>query len=96
MPETRIFAETPATVTVGLVDGQSKTGTVSAVEDATPLGELQINDDGLRRAIQTGRPAADLRALSIEGRMRTLLQDGIRKCLEGLTDLRQVRAVCSR
>jgi len=28
--------------------------------------------------------------------MRTLLQDGITKALQGLTDLRQVQAVCNQ
>jgi hypothetical protein len=28
--------------------------------------------------------------------MTTLLQDGVVKCIDGLTDLKQVLAVCSR
>ena len=60
------------------------------------IHELMINDDAISRATQTGVPAAELRQLAIEGGMRTLLQDGVRKCLEGHTDMRQVLAVCSR
>jgi len=38
----------------------------------------------------------EIRELSIEGGMRTLLQDGISKVVSGDTDLKQVFAVCSR
>jgi type II secretory ATPase GspE/PulE/Tfp pilus assembly ATPase PilB-like protein len=38
----------------------------------------------------------EVRALAVEGGMTTLLQDGILKCLQGHTDVRQVLAVCSR
>ena len=38
----------------------------------------------------------DIRKAAIEGGMTTLLQDGIEKHLEGLTDMKQVLAVCSR
>jgi len=38
----------------------------------------------------------EVRELAVAGGMRTLLQDGIEKCLAGRTDMRQVLAVCSR
>ena len=40
-------------------------------------------------------PASELRAAAMHDGMRTLKQDGIEKCLAGLTDLREVRATAS-
>jgi type II secretory ATPase GspE/PulE/Tfp pilus assembly ATPase PilB-like protein len=60
------------------------------------IHELLVNDDDLRLAIQRKAPGVEIRTLSIASGMRTLLQDGIEKCLSGHTDLRQVMAVCSR
>jgi type II secretory ATPase GspE/PulE/Tfp pilus assembly ATPase PilB-like protein len=60
------------------------------------LHELLVVDDGIRAAVQRRAPASEIRALAMQGGMRTLLQDGIEKTLAGLTDLRQVLAVCSR
>jgi len=60
------------------------------------LHEVLVNNDGLRLAIQRKAPVAEVRAMAMASGMRTLLQDGIEKCLLGLTDLRQVLAVCSR
>lgn len=60
------------------------------------LHELLVNDDRLRLAIQRKSSVDEIRNLASSGGMRTLLQDGIEKCLAGLTDLRQVLAVCSR
>ena len=60
------------------------------------LHEILVNDDGLRLAIQKKAPISQIRELAMAGGMRTLLQDGIAKCLAGQTDLHQVLAVCSR
>lgn len=60
------------------------------------IHELLVNDDDLRLAIQRKAPGGEIRALATANGMRTLLQDGIEKCLSGHTDLRQVMAVCSR
>jgi type II secretory ATPase GspE/PulE/Tfp pilus assembly ATPase PilB-like protein len=60
------------------------------------LHELLVNDDSLRLAIQRKSPVDEIRRMAVAGGMRTLLQDGIEKCLQGLTDMRQVLAVCSR
>jgi type II secretory ATPase GspE/PulE/Tfp pilus assembly ATPase PilB-like protein len=60
------------------------------------IHELLVNDDPLRLAIQRKAPVGEIRAMAVASGMRTLLQDGIEKCLAGLTDLRQVLAVCSR
>lgn len=69
-------------VTVGLVDGRTHVGTVS--------------DPDIRRMIGRKSPVEELRAHAVGHGMRTLLQDGVEKCLTGATDLKQVLAVCSR
>tara|TARA_B100000686_G_scaffold341512_1_gene419002 strand:- start:1945 stop:3708 length:1764 start_codon:yes stop_codon:yes gene_type:complete len=61
-----------------------------------PLHELLVNNDEIREAIQKKATTAELRLLAEKNGMRTLLQDGVAKCLQGLTDLKQVLAVCSR
>jgi type II secretory ATPase GspE/PulE/Tfp pilus assembly ATPase PilB-like protein len=60
------------------------------------IHELLVTDPALKRAIQKRAPVEDIRSLCVEGGMTTLLQDGIQKVLAGLTDLKQVHAVCSR
>lgn len=60
------------------------------------IHELLVNSDAIREQIQRRAPVAEIRELSMAGGMTTLLQDGIAKCLQGHTDLRQVLAVCSR
>jgi type II secretory ATPase GspE/PulE/Tfp pilus assembly ATPase PilB-like protein len=60
------------------------------------IHELLVTDDGLKRAIQRKASVSDIREMALQGGMRTLLQDGIEKVLEGHTDLTQVLAVCSR
>jgi type II secretory ATPase GspE/PulE/Tfp pilus assembly ATPase PilB-like protein len=58
--------------------------------------ELLVADDDVRKAITRRGSVSELRALAVQGGMTTLLQDGIKKVLLGLTDLKQVLAVCSR
>ncbi len=60
------------------------------------IHELLVGTDPVKAAIQQGEPTDTICDAAIADGMRTLLQDGIRKCLEGLTDLRQVLAVCSK
>jgi type II secretory ATPase GspE/PulE/Tfp pilus assembly ATPase PilB-like protein len=60
------------------------------------LHELLVTSDPVKRGIQHKVSAEELRRLAIEGGMTTLLQDGIEKVLAGLTDVKQVLAVCSR
>lgn len=60
------------------------------------LHELLVSDDAIKIAIQQKQSAEKLRGLSVANGMTTLLQDGIEKVLAGLTDLKQVLAVCSR
>ena len=60
------------------------------------LHELLINNETIREAIQQQSGTVQLREHSVLGGMTTLLQDGVVKCINGLTDLKQVLAVCSR
>jgi len=58
------------------------------------LHELLVADDTLKRLIQERARVAELFAAAVETGMRTLKMDGMEKVLMGLTDLKQVRAVC--
>jgi type II secretory ATPase GspE/PulE/Tfp pilus assembly ATPase PilB-like protein len=60
------------------------------------LFELLVGTPEIKRLIQKRAPVEELRDQAIKDGMRTLMQDGIRKILMGLTDLRQVRSVCMR
>jgi type II secretory ATPase GspE/PulE/Tfp pilus assembly ATPase PilB-like protein/GAF domain-containing protein len=60
------------------------------------LHELLVNNDQLKRLIAHKAPVEEIRNKAIEGGMTTLLQDGIQKAMQGLTDLKQVLAVASR
>ena len=58
------------------------------------LHELLIASDRLKKLIQEHARVADILALSLEEGMRTLKQDGMEKCLAGVTHIKEVRAVC--
>jgi len=58
------------------------------------LHELLVNDKHVKRRIQKSGTVEEIREAAIAGGMRTLTQDGSWKALQGLTDLRQVQAVC--
>ncbi|HEX3594525.1 MAG TPA: GspE/PulE family protein, partial [Polyangiaceae bacterium] len=60
------------------------------------IHELLVATDPVKRAIQKKSPVAEIRQIALEEGMTTLLQDGVQKALAGLTDMRQVFAVCSR
>jgi type II secretory ATPase GspE/PulE/Tfp pilus assembly ATPase PilB-like protein len=60
------------------------------------LHELLTAEDDVKHAVQHKTSAAELRGIAVKNGMRTLLQDGVVKCTQGLTDLSQVLAVCSR
>ncbi|HIM99277.1 MAG TPA: pilus assembly protein PilB [Gammaproteobacteria bacterium] len=60
------------------------------------LHELLVNNDEIRTAIQRKATTGEIRDLAQQAGMQTLLQDGVVKCLQGHTDLKQVLAVCSR
>ena len=58
------------------------------------LHELLIGTDRIKKDIQEHARVANMFATAIEDGMRTLKQDGIEKVLQGITDMKQVRAVC--
>ena len=60
------------------------------------LHELLIGSDAIKRNIQEHARVADTFVTAIGEGMRTLRMDGMEKVLSGLTDLKQVRAVCVR
>jgi type II secretory ATPase GspE/PulE/Tfp pilus assembly ATPase PilB-like protein len=58
------------------------------------LHELLIASDRLKKAIQEHARVAEILAICLEEGMRTLKQDGMEKCLMGVTHMKEVRAVC--
>jgi type II secretory ATPase GspE/PulE/Tfp pilus assembly ATPase PilB-like protein len=60
------------------------------------IHELLVNNEDLRTAIQHKATVDEILKIAQKNGMRTLLQDGIDKCLDGHTTLKQVLAVCIR
>jgi type II secretory ATPase GspE/PulE/Tfp pilus assembly ATPase PilB-like protein len=58
------------------------------------LHELLVANDKLKKLIQEHARVADILAQCLEDGMRTLKQDGMEKCLTGLTHIKEVRSVC--
>ena len=58
------------------------------------LHELMLGTDRLKRLIQEHSRVATMLAAALEDGMLTLKMDGIEKVLSGITDIKQVRAVC--
>ena len=58
------------------------------------LHELLVGSDRVKKLIQEKARVAEVLALALEEGMRTLKMDGIEKILQGITDIKQVRAVC--
>ncbi|HWU84354.1 MAG TPA: ATPase, T2SS/T4P/T4SS family [Rhodocyclaceae bacterium] len=58
------------------------------------LHELMIGTDTIKKLIQEHARVAQLFAQALEDGMLTLKMDGMEKVLQGITDLKQVRAVC--
>ena len=58
------------------------------------IHELLVATDDMKRKIQRREPIEELRKQAMVDGMTTLLQDGIQKVLKGVTDFKQVRAVC--
>jgi type II secretory ATPase GspE/PulE/Tfp pilus assembly ATPase PilB-like protein len=56
--------------------------------------ELLVATDEMKRKIQKREPIEELRKQALRDGMTTLLQDGIQKVIQGITDFKQVRAVC--
>jgi type II secretory ATPase GspE/PulE/Tfp pilus assembly ATPase PilB-like protein len=58
------------------------------------IHELLVGTDEIKRLIQKAAPVEEIRNQAISDGMTTLMQDGVAKVLQGLTDFQQVRAVC--
>ncbi len=58
------------------------------------IHEFIVATDGIKRLIQKHASVEAMRDLAIEEGMTTLLQDGISKSIQGVTDFKQVRRVC--
>ena len=58
------------------------------------LHELLVGTDAIKKHIQEHARVAEIVATALAENMRTLKQDGIEKVLQGITDMKQVRAVC--
>ncbi|MGH7556256.1 MAG: GspE/PulE family protein [Gemmatimonadota bacterium] len=59
----------------------------------TGIFELLLVDEAIRQAIADHAPVDRLRALALEGGMRTLREDGLRKAREGVTTVEEVLRV---
>jgi type II secretory ATPase GspE/PulE/Tfp pilus assembly ATPase PilB-like protein/GAF domain-containing protein len=60
------------------------------------IHELLIGSDQIKRAIQRHASVDELRETAVTDGMTTLLQDGIQKTMQGLTDFTHVRHVCMK
>ena len=58
------------------------------------LHELLIATDPLKKLIAEKSRVAEMLAVALEEGMRTLKQDGMEKCLTGMTNIKEVRSVC--
>jgi len=58
------------------------------------LHELLVGSDPVKKLIQEKARVAEILACGLNEGMRTLKMDGIEKILQGITDIKQVRAVC--
>ncbi|MDF0642714.1 MAG: GspE/PulE family protein [Nitrospira sp.] len=61
-----------------------------------PLHEMFCNSDELKNMIQGRARTSDMQRAAMQAGMTTLMQDGIRKALGGLTTFKQVRAVAMK
>jgi type II secretory ATPase GspE/PulE/Tfp pilus assembly ATPase PilB-like protein len=61
-----------------------------------PLHELLLPSEAMKYLIQTRSQTAQMLALAMKEGMVTLVQDGVRKVLQGVTTYRQVRAVAMK
>ncbi len=73
--------------------GCSKCGN-TGYRGRTGLHEIIVGTVDMQTKIQTRAKMEDLRAQAMKDGMTTLMQDGIRKTLLGMTDFIQVRKVC--
>ncbi|NTV12956.1 MAG: Flp pilus assembly complex ATPase component TadA [Desulfobulbaceae bacterium] len=60
------------------------------------IHELLVTNDNLRSKIESNAPVAEIRYAAMLAGMRTLKQDGIRKVMQGDTDMKQVCAATNK
>ncbi|MDQ7032532.1 MAG: GspE/PulE family protein [Desulfonauticus sp.] len=61
----------------------------------TGIHELLISNERVQELIKTGASTEKIRQVALdELKMTTLKQDGMLKCFQGLTDIKEVRRVC--
>jgi type II secretory ATPase GspE/PulE/Tfp pilus assembly ATPase PilB-like protein len=58
------------------------------------IHELLVASDNVKRLIARKASVEEMRNAAVTEGMSTLLQDGIKKVVEGVTDFEQVRRVC--
>ena len=68
----------------------------SGLKGRVPLHELLVGTDQIKQLIQARARTADLLGAAVGNGMQTLIRDGIRKVVQGLTTYRQVRAVATK
>jgi type II secretory ATPase GspE/PulE/Tfp pilus assembly ATPase PilB-like protein len=56
--------------------------------------ELLVNSPAIKHLVQSRASVTAIQASAFENGMRTLKQDGIEKVLQGLTDIKMIRAAC--
>ncbi|MCB0317161.1 MAG: GspE/PulE family protein [Bdellovibrionales bacterium] len=61
----------------------------------TGIHELLVSSEAIKSLIYKGATAGELRDQAIKDGMRTLMQDGIQKLLQGQTDIDQIRKVAA-
>ena len=68
----------------------------SGFRGRVPLHELLVGTDDIKQLIQAKARTPDMLCAAVRNGMQTLVRDGIRKVLQGLTTYRQVRAVAAK
>jgi type II secretory ATPase GspE/PulE/Tfp pilus assembly ATPase PilB-like protein len=89
----RLYGNDRGQLTFYKVVGCEKCGG-SGFKGRCGLHELLIASDRLKKLIQEHARVAEMLAVCLEEGMRTLKQDGMEKCLMGVTHMKEVRAVC--
>ena len=89
----RLYGNDKGQLTFYKVVGCEKCGG-SGFKGRCGLHELLIATDKLKKLIQEHSRVAEMLAQCLEDGMRTLKQDGMEKCLMGVTHMKEVRAVC--
>jgi type II secretory ATPase GspE/PulE/Tfp pilus assembly ATPase PilB-like protein len=68
----------------------------SGFRGRVPLHELLVGTDQIKQLVQSRARTADMLDAAVRNGMQTLIRDGIRKVVQGLTTYRQVRAVAAK